>query len=86
MGVNVDKMVRSGDWRRNVLLEPNDIVYIPPTPLAWVGLRVRELMFPVAPVTQAYRSPVEFMEVKDRYDEKDEDQDDGGFRVTPAFP
>jgi len=86
MRVNVDKMVRSGDWRQNVLLEPNDIVYIPPTPLAWVGLRVQELMFPVAPVAQAYRSPVEFMEVKDRYNDKDEDEDQGGIRITPAFP
>ncbi|MFQ5592378.1 MAG: polysaccharide biosynthesis/export family protein, partial [Phycisphaerae bacterium] len=27
--VNVDKMIRKGDWSRNILLEPDDVVYIP---------------------------------------------------------
>ena len=83
--VDVNRMMKSGDWRQNVLLEPNDVVYIPPTPLAWLGLRVQELLFPVAPVAQAYRSPAEFKDIKKLYDETDEGRDEGGLRITPAF-
>lgn len=55
--VNVDAMVKTGDWSKNVLLEPNDIVYIPPTPGTWLAQRVSEILFPVGPVVQAYTAP-----------------------------
>ena len=55
--VNIDQMLKTGDWSRNILLEPNDIVYIPPTPAAWIGHRVSELLFPVQPIVQAYVAP-----------------------------
>jgi len=29
--VNIDRMIKEGDWSMNVLLEPDDIVYVPPT-------------------------------------------------------
>ncbi|MBI4719263.1 MAG: polysaccharide biosynthesis/export family protein [Planctomycetes bacterium] len=66
--VNVDKMIHSGDWSQNVLLEPDDIVYIPATPLAWIGLRLREVLFPVGPVVQAYTAPAEVIYANDVYD------------------
>lgn len=66
--VNADEMLRKGDWSKNILLEPNDIVYIPPTPLAWVALRLRELIFPVTPVIQAYTTPLEFAYAQDDYE------------------
>jgi len=65
--INVDKMIRTGDWSKNILLEPDDIVYIPPTPLAWVGLRVRELLQPVGPAVQAYVAPAYVMDAPDYY-------------------
>lgn len=55
--VDVDKMVQLGDWSQNILLEPDDIVYIPPTIVAWIAHRIREVMFPIAPVVQAYATP-----------------------------
>ena len=55
--VNVDKMIKTGDWSKNILLEPGDIVYIPPTPAAWIALRVREILYPVGPAVQAYATP-----------------------------
>lgn len=55
--IDIDKMLKRGDWNQNILLEPNDIVYIPPTPGAWLALRVREVLFPVSPVIQAYTTP-----------------------------
>lgn len=67
--VNVDEMVKTGDWSKNILLEPDDIVYIPPTPIAWFGCRVRELLYPVRPALQAYTAPAAFMDADDAYDD-----------------
>lgn len=55
--VNVDRMIKKGDWSKNILLEPNDIVYIPPTPVAWFSERVAQILAPVSPVVQAYVAP-----------------------------
>ncbi len=65
--VNVDKMIKEGDWTQNILLEPNDIVYIPPTPIAWVGQRVRELVYPVGPALQAYTAPADVIYADEAY-------------------
>ncbi len=65
--VNVDSMVKTGDWSKNVLLEPNDIVYIPPTPAAWLGMRMREIMAPVGPAVQAYTLPAQMQHLPDVY-------------------
>jgi hypothetical protein len=65
--VNLDKMIRSGKADQNVLLQPGDIIEVLPTPLAWVGLRVRELLYPVSPVLEMYASPVEALETNEEY-------------------
>ncbi|MBN1344658.1 MAG: polysaccharide export protein [Phycisphaerae bacterium] len=65
--IDVDKMVKEGDMRQNVLLQQGDVVYVPPTPLAWVGLRIRELLYPVGPVIQAYSAPADFLDSYDTY-------------------
>ena len=54
---DIDRMLKTGDWSQNVLLEPNDIVYVPPTPAAWLTHRVNELLFPIYPAVQAYATP-----------------------------
>jgi protein involved in polysaccharide export with SLBB domain len=70
MEVNLDRMIENGDWSRNILLEPDDIVCVPPTPFAWVGQQIRQLLLPADPVLQAYRTPKEFMDASDTYNEK----------------
>jgi len=55
--VDVDKMLKTGDWSKNILLEPDDVVYVPPTPAAWVGHRVHEILYPVAPLAALYATP-----------------------------
>jgi len=72
--VDIDKMVRTGDVRQNILLEPGDMVYVPPTPLGWIGLRIRELLYPVAPAVRAYQAPDDFLETQDRYDDRRADR------------
>lgn len=66
--VNVDQMIKNGDWSKNILLEPDDIVYIPLTPIAWVAERLRELVSPVGPVVHAYTAPANLMYMDDAYD------------------
>ena len=70
--VNVDKMVKNGDWSKNVLLEPDDIVYIPPTPGAWLAMRVRETLYPTGPVIAAYTTPARFMSLDSAYEDIDD--------------
>jgi polysaccharide biosynthesis/export protein len=41
------KMTGHGDGSRNMLLQEGDIIYVPPTVLAWIGLKVDELLGPV---------------------------------------
>lgn len=80
--VDFDKMAKQGDLRLNVLLQEGDIVYVPPTPLAWIGLRIQEVLFPVAPAFQAYTAPAQAMWATDEYQgENDDDDGDGGGRL-----
>jgi len=44
---NYDKMAAHGDTTKNVLLEEGDIIFIPPTVLAAIGLKVEELVSPI---------------------------------------
>ena len=44
---NYDKMIAHGDTSKNVLLEEGDIVYVPPTVLAAIGLKMEELLSPI---------------------------------------
>lgn len=71
--VDIDRMIRTGDTSANILIEPDDIIYVPPTPLAWVGLRIREVLFPVAPVMEAYTTPAAVMAAQDEYEDRDDD-------------
>jgi protein involved in polysaccharide export with SLBB domain len=68
--IDVDQMVKTGDWSQNILLEPDDIVSIPLTPLAWVAQRVHELLIPVGPAMQAYQTPERAMYVQDAYEDR----------------
>jgi polysaccharide export outer membrane protein len=55
--VDLDRMIQSGDTTMNILLQEGDIVEVPPTPLAWVGHRFRELMYPIEPALHTYNMP-----------------------------
>lgn len=46
--VNYVKMRTKGDTSKDVLLEEGDIIYVPPTILASIGLLVEEIITPVA--------------------------------------
>ncbi len=70
--VDIDNMIHSGDTSQNVLLQPNDIVLVPPTPLGWLGLRVQEVLFPFQPVIQAYNTPANLIDSTEEYQNQDD--------------
>ena len=51
--VDLDAMIDEGDTLQDVSLAENDIVYVPPTVLAWVGYQVDQLLFPFRSVISA---------------------------------
>lgn len=83
--VDVDKMAKTGDWSKNILLEPDDIVYIPPTPGGWIGLKVREVLYPVTPVAQAYVTPAQLEDAYDEYHDDDDDSGGSSYYGTPDY-
>lgn len=46
--VNYDRMVAHGDTSKDVLLQEGDIVFVPPTVLGALGLKVEEVLRPIA--------------------------------------
>lgn len=45
--VDLDKMLAHGDTSKNVLLQEGDMIYVPPTILAGIGMVVEELLRPI---------------------------------------
>lgn len=79
--VDVDEIVKHGKMENNVLLQEGDIIYVPPTPTAWVGLRLRELLYPVPPVAGSIATPVDLASTGARYNQPI-DQQAGRTQVT----
>ncbi len=65
--INFFRMVALGDMRQNYMLQEGDILYVPPTPMAWIGYRVREILQPIVPVIQAYQTPAQIISADDVY-------------------
>ena len=68
--VDLDHMVRSGQVAQDILLQPGDIIEVPPTPLAWIGLRVRELLYPVEPIVDVYEQPAQMVDTTHVYEDE----------------
>ncbi len=52
--VNLDKMTAYGDTSKNVLLNEGDVVFVPPTVLAWLGMKIEEIIRPIARAFTGY--------------------------------
>jgi protein involved in polysaccharide export with SLBB domain len=55
--INLQAMIKSGDLTNNVLLMPNDVIYVQANPLAKVGLAIQNLLFPIRPTAEAMAVP-----------------------------
>ncbi|MBN2212143.1 MAG: polysaccharide export protein [Sedimentisphaerales bacterium] len=63
--INLKRMVQTGDMSHNVLLQPGDVIFVPPNPFAAVGLSLRQVLFPVQPVVEAASAPYRVREAYD---------------------
>ena len=55
--INLMAMVRNGDLTNNILLKPNDVIYVQPNPLAALGEGIQMVLFPVRPAMDAASVP-----------------------------
>lgn len=61
MTIDLNDMIRKGDFSMNVLLGPNDVIYVPANPLAKVGLSLQSVLFPAATAIQTVGVPNNFL-------------------------
>ncbi len=57
MTVNLDHMIMQGDTTLDAMLEEGDIIFVPPTPLASVGLGLQQLLLPLQPAASVVTGP-----------------------------
>ena len=57
MEIDLMAMVKKGDLSQNILLQPDDMLFVPANPLAEVGLAIQQLLFPIRPMTETIRTP-----------------------------
>jgi len=57
MVINLMAMVESGDMANNILLLPNDVIYVQPNPLARIGLAIQMVLFPIRPAAETVTVP-----------------------------
>jgi protein involved in polysaccharide export with SLBB domain len=55
--VDLGKLLLSGDTRYDVTLAENDVVYVPPTALAWLGYQIQSLLFPTSSAVSLISQP-----------------------------
>jgi protein involved in polysaccharide export with SLBB domain len=46
--LNYNRMVAHGDTTKNVLLQEGDVIFVPPTVLGWMALKIEEVIRPIA--------------------------------------
>ncbi len=57
MTVDLDKMVKEGDTLLDAVMEEGDIIYVPPTTLAAIGLGFQQLLLPFQPIANTIAGP-----------------------------
>jgi polysaccharide export outer membrane protein len=48
--LNLNDIIKRGRTENNIVLRPDDVIYIPPTILGRIGLAVQDVLFPVQPI------------------------------------
>jgi protein involved in polysaccharide export with SLBB domain len=51
--INVTQMIQGGDLSHNILLGPNDVIYVPPDPFVSVGYAFNRMLYPLRPLLEA---------------------------------
>jgi protein involved in polysaccharide export with SLBB domain len=59
MVIDLQAMVETGDLSHNVLLQPDDIIFVPPNPFAAVGLALQQVLFPMSQASSIAKVPAD---------------------------
>ena len=59
MTIDLNDMVKRGDTTLDAVLEEGDIIYVPPNPLASVGLALQQLLLPIQPAASTVAGPAD---------------------------
>ncbi|MEQ9453246.1 MAG: polysaccharide biosynthesis/export family protein [Phycisphaeraceae bacterium] len=72
MTVNYNKMVQKGDTTLDAVLEENDVIYVPPSALASIGLAAQQLLLPLLPAAAVVNGPADISDAAGRYNSTEE--------------
>lgn len=50
--LNLNHIIKGGKAEKNIVLRPNDVVYIPPTFLGFIGYKMKDFLFTTQPAQQ----------------------------------
>ncbi len=67
MTIDAERMIKFGKMEQNVLLQDGDVLWVPPTPIAWLGMRLGEVLIPVQSGTQTLATPTVVRTTVDAY-------------------
>jgi len=59
MTIDLNEMVKKGDVTLNAVLEEGDIIYVPPTAFAAVGLALQQVLLPIQPAAAVVAGPAD---------------------------
>ncbi len=81
MTINLMAMVQSGDLANNILLKPNDIIYVQPNPFAKVALAIEQIFSPIRAASSGLGDYRELVR-QARWINDGQPREDGGERDT----
>jgi protein involved in polysaccharide export with SLBB domain len=55
--VDLMAMVQTGDMSHNILMQPDDVVYVPANPFASVGIAFQQILFPTRGIVDTVKAP-----------------------------
>ena len=71
--VNLYDIVLGGDYQTNILVQPNDAIYVPPTPTGAAAIFLRRMLLPSEPILRAAHNARVYDDIVDGdfFDDKD---------------
>lgn len=57
--IDLKAMVESGDMSHNIILQPDDVIFVPPNPFASVGLAIQKVLFPTQQAASLVKQPAD---------------------------
>jgi protein involved in polysaccharide export with SLBB domain len=57
--IDLKAMVETGDMSHNIMLQPDDVIYVPPNPFAAVGLALQQVLFPAQGAADLAKVPAD---------------------------